>query len=119
MPFLFKVCLTSILQKAFNDKYYFHNRSYLAPGFNGGSHIEPDKANITDLNSINQHIYNKLLVRCFVFHVLQKSCSVFIFWRIFPFFSDEVAVLRTSKDKLENFWAKFAVIRRWVPMITI
>jgi hypothetical protein len=32
---------------------------------------------------------------------------------------DEVAVLRTSKGKLENFWAKFTVIRWWVPMITI
>jgi len=66
-------------------------------------HLKFDKAYITDLNSINQHIYNKLLVRCFVFHVLRKTCSVFIFWRIFPFFSDEVAVLRASKDKLENF----------------
>ncbi len=34
---------------------------------------EFDKAYITDLNSINQHIYNKLLVRCFVFHVLEKN----------------------------------------------
>jgi len=31
--------------------------------------------------------------------------------RLFLFFSDEAAVLGTSEDKLENFWAKSGVIR--------
>ena len=82
-------------------------------------HLKFDKAYITDLNSINQHIYNKLLVRCFVFHVLEKNFQRLYILEDFSFFSDEVAVLRTGKDKLENFWAKFAVIRWWVPMFTI
>ena len=55
----------------------------------------------------------------FCFSRLIKNLQRLYILEDFPFFSDEVAVLRTSKDKLENFGAKFAVIRRWVPMITI
>ena len=86
---------------------YLQKRVSIYPAFlSQVYHFEPNNANLTDRNPINQHIYNRLIVRFLSFTSYKKLVASEKSGGCYHPYSDEVAVLGNSKDKLEDFLGK-------------